>query len=518
MSLDLSHSAGLMMALLPELVLTGWAMVLLLVVAWAHRTVGHLRLAGWLSLAALGSTAAAVWWLWWNSAHAEGPAAMIAVDDFRFVVDWLFLGTAALAVLLSFTYLERERLLAPEYHVLLLFATLGMMLMGGGEDLIVIFLGLELMSVSVYVLTGFNRRSPLAAEAALKYFLIGAFASGFLLYGIALVYGATGTTNLSAIGVTVRALALGENTMLLLGLGLLLIGFGFKVAAVPFHMWAPDVYDGAPTPVTGYMATAVKAAAFAALLRVLGESFMQVPAWREIVWGLAITTMVGGNLIALAQRSVKRMLAYSSISHAGYLLVAVAAGTTVGTAAFVFYLVAYTLMTLAAFALLAAKGREGESDVLIDDLAGLAVQRPWLAFALAVCMLSLLGFPGTAGFIGKWYILLAATGAGQGVLAVVLVLTSVVSAGYYLPVVMATYMKPEPFDQAHAGMRLGAPAGVAVALAVFGLLFLGVRPNRLLDLAKTGGSVIKPAAAASSVVPPPPVPKPALPGTLPPGN
>lgn len=501
MSLDLSDYRDLLTALLPELVLTGWALVLLLLVAWRHRTAWDLRLAGWVTLAALASTAAAVGWLWWHSARAAGIPTMIAVDDFRFVVDWLFLATAGLTVLVSFEYLEREGLLAPEYYVLLLFATLGMMLMGGGEDLIVIFLGLELMSVAVYVLAGINRKSPRAAEAALKYFLLGAFASGFLLYGIALTYGATGTTNLTLIGLQIGASELGRSTMLLLGLGLLLIGFGFKVAAVPFHMWAPDVYDGAPTPVTAYMATGVKAAAFAALFRVLGEAFAQAAAWRDIVWWLAVATMAGGNLIALAQRSLKRMLAYSSVAHAGYLLVAVAAGTAGGASAFIFYLVAYTLMTLAAFALLAAKGRHGESDVLIDDLAGLADRRPWPAFALALCMLSLLGFPGTAGFIGKWYILLAATGAGQGVLAAILVLASVVSAGYYLPVIMAMYMRPEPFADAHAGVRLGRLGNAAVLVAVVGLIFFGVRPNRLLDLAKESGAVVRPAAAPTSAVP-----------------
>ena len=390
MILDLSSSRDLLLALLPELVLTGWSLVLLLVIAWRHRTAADLRLAGWVTLAALASTAAAVWWLWWHTARAAPAplAAMLAVDDFRFVTDWLFLGAAALTVLLSFDYLEREELLVPEYYVLIVFATLGMMLMGGGEDLMVVFLGLELLSVAVYVLAGINRKSESGAEAAFKYFLLGAFASGFLLYGIALVYGATGTTGLRAIGAEVGA---GGGTMLVIGLALLLIGFGFKIAAVPFHMWVPDVYDGSPTPVAAYMASGVKAAAFAALFRVLGEAFPAVAAWHQIVWWLAVATMVVGNLIALAQRTVKRMLAYSSVAHAGYLLVAVAAGPEPGSAAFLFYLVAYTLMTLGAFALLAAKGRHGERDVLIDDLAGLATRHPWLAFALAVCMLSLLG-------------------------------------------------------------------------------------------------------------------------------
>src|SRR6266571_5129277 len=288
---------------------------------------------------------------------------------------------------------------------------------------------------------------------ALKYFLLGAFASGFLLYGIALVYGATATTNLTQVGLQIRTLGLASSPMLLVGLGLLLVGFGFQRTAEQFHMWVPDVYDGSPTPVTGYMATAVKAAAFAALFRVLGEAFAGVAAWQHIVWGLAVVTMVAGNLTALAQRAVKRMLAYSSIAHAGYLLVAVAAGTSFGAAAFLFYLVAYTLMTIAAFALLAAKGRDGERDVLIDDLAGLGRERPWLAFALATCMLS---------------------------------------AGYYLPVIMAMYMKPEPFAQAHAGVRLGRLAGAGVAISVAGLLFFGIRPNRLLDIAKASGAAVAP--------------------------
>jgi NADH-quinone oxidoreductase subunit N len=507
MTLDLARYGDLAWALLPELVLTAAALLVLLVVAWRHRTPADLRLAGGLSLAGLAAVAAAVWWLWWQRARAGGAPAMIAVDDFRFVVDWLVLGTAALTVLVSFGYLEREALLAPEYYVLLLFATLGMMLMIGGADLMVVFLALELMSIAVYVLAGINRTSAAAAEAALKYFLLGAFASGFLLYGIALVYGATATTNLSEIGATIRARGFEQSPMLLIGLGLLLVGFGFKVAAVPFHMWAPDVYDGAPTPVTGYMATAVKAAAFAALVRVLGTAFSGVALWHQVVWGLAVTTMVVGNLIALAQRTLKRMLAYSSIAHAGYLLVAVATGTSAGSAALAFYLVAYSLVSLAAFAIVAATGRAGERDVRIDDLAGLAERRPWLAFGLAVCMLSLLGFPGTAGFIGKWYILVAATWAGQFVLAAILVLTSVVSAGYYLPVIMAMYMQPAPSAAAHADVRLGRLAGAAVAASIAGLLVLGVRPNRLLDLARASALVpptatapVAPAAPASSAV------------------
>ena len=353
------------------------------------------------------------------------------------------------------------------------------------------------------MLTGFDRRRARSAEAALKYFLLGAFASGFLLYGIALVYGATGTTNLGLIGTQVGALeASRSSVMLLAGLALLIVGFGFKIAAVPFHMWAPDVYDGAPTPVTGFMATGVKAAAFAALFRVLNQAFGTLTTWHDIVWWLAVVTMIGGNVFALSQRSVKRMLAYSSVAHAGYLLVAVSAGGPPATSAFLVYAIAYTLMTVGAFAILQAKGRAGESDVTIDDLSGLATRHPWLSFGLAVCMLSLLGFPGTAGFIGKWYILIAALSAGQNVLAAILVLTSVVSAGYYLPVIMAMYMKPEPDETAHLDVRLDRWGRTAVAAVVLGLLLFGVWPNRLFDLARSAGGSVQPSSTSTAVSPP----------------
>lgn len=505
MSLDPSIYRDLLLTLLPELVLTAWALVLLLFVAWRHQTAGDVRIAGGMTLIGLASAAIATWWLWWNRAGVPGggggggagPVSMIAADDFRWVADWVFIGAAALTVLISFAYLEREQLLAPEYYVLLLFGTLGMLLMAAGSDLIVIFLGLELMSVAVYVLAGFDRRRARSAEAALKYFLLGAFASGFLLYGIALVYGATGTTNLGLIAAQVSVMTQ-PGAMLRAGLALLIVGFGFKIAAVPFHMWAPDVYDGAPTPVTAFMATGVKAAAFAALFRVVYQGFAAVAVWHDMMYWLAIVTMIGGNLFALGQRSLKRMLAYSSVAHAGYLLVAVTAGGPAGTSALLVYIVAYTLMSVGAFAVLAAKGRAGESDVTIDDLSGLATRRPWLAFALAICMLSLLGFPGTAGFIGKWYILIAATSAGQNTLAAILVLTSVVSAGYYLPVIMAMYMKPEPIEAAHVDVLLDRWGRTAVAAVVVGLLLFGVWPNPLFDLARTAGDSVHAAGATTA--------------------
>lgn len=494
MVIDLNSTSGLFLALLPELVLCFWCLAVMIWVAWRHQSFEDQRVAGILSLAGLVMSLGTVLWLWSRDLRGSQLAGMMALDPYRYATAALFLLGAILTVLLSLGYLTREGIRAPEYYLLLLFGTLGMLFMGGGADLIVIFLGLELMSVAVYVLAGIDRRSVFCAEAALKYFLLGAFASGFFLYGIALLYGATGTTNLVLIGTQVSGVALGSNLMALLGLGLLLIGFAFKVAAVPFHMWTPDVYDGSPTPVTGYMAAAVKAAGFAALLRVLFHSFGGVVVWHEALWWLAVVTMVAGNLVALAQRQLKRMLAYSSIAHAGYLLAAVTAGNGAGAAAFLFYALAYTLMTIGAFAVLAAAGRGGERTVSIDDLNGLGSRRPWLAAAMAVFMLSLLGFPGTAGFIGKWYILSAAIEADQQLLAVVLVLTSVVSAGYYLPPIMAMYMRAPNSPEAHSETRVSGGTRLVVALSAALLVVFGFWPNAALEAARKGSTGLTPAA------------------------
>jgi NADH-quinone oxidoreductase subunit N len=487
--IDLTTPWGVTVALLPEVLLSAWTLVVLLVVSWRHRTAEDSRLAGWLSFAGVVLAGAGLAALWVNDATPDGLPQMVALDGFRYAAAAIALLSAGATILLSLGYLEREQLLAPEYYPLVLLATAGMMFLGGAEDLIVLFLGLEVMSIAVYVLAGYNRSSAFSAEAALKYFLIGAFASGFLLYGIALVYGATGATNLSLAGAQLAGKQL--PLMAALGLGLLLIGFAFKVAAVPFHMWAPDVYDGSPTPITGFMATGVKAAAFAALVRVLMETFpTAVGVWQPIIAGLAIASMVLGNFVALAQRSLKRLLAYSSVAHAGYLLVAVWAGTLTGAGAVLLYLLAYSLTTLASFGFLAALGRGGEREVTLDDIAGLATTRPWIAFGLAVCMLSLLGFPGTFGFIGKWYIISAVVAEGHYILPVILVLTSVVSAGYYLPVIMAMYMRPAPSSDRYAGVRLAPAALGAVALTIVAVLVLGVWPGGALEVAGRAGATL----------------------------
>jgi NADH-quinone oxidoreductase subunit N len=480
--LDTTTPQGVTVALLPEVLLSGWSLIVLLVASWRHGRPEDSRLAGWLSFAGVAVSLAGLAWLWLNDAAPLGLAQMVALDPYRYAAAALILVCAGGVILLSLGYLEREDLIAPEYYPLVLLATCGMLFLAGAEDLIVLFLGLEVMSVAVYVLAGYNRGSPSSAEAALKYFLIGAFASGFLLYGIALVYGATGATNISLIGAQLAGGKL--SFMAALGLGLLLIGLGFKVAAVPFHMWAPDVYDGAPTPVTAFMATGVKAAAFVALVRVLVEGFPSAPGlWQPVIAGLAIASMVVGNLIALAQRTLKRMLAYSSIAHAGYILVAVWPGSRLGSGAVLLYLVAYSLTTLASFGFLAALGRGGERDVTFDDIAGLAGRRPWIAMGLSICMLSLLGFPGTFGFIGKWYILSAVVAEGQIILPVVLVVTSVISAGYYLPVIMSMYMKSAPDDREYQGMRLSPAAAGAIAVSVAAVLLFGFWPAGVLDAA-----------------------------------
>jgi NADH-quinone oxidoreductase subunit N len=361
----------------------------------------------------------------------------------------------------------------------------------------IIFLGIELMSIAVYVLAGLNRRSARSAEAAIKYFLLGAFSTAFLLYGIALVYGATGSTNLTTIAQRVAQYQLGESPMLLAGIALLLVGFGFKVAAAPFHMWTPDVYEGAPTPVTGYMAAAVKAAAFAAFLRIWIEAFGGAyTRWHIAMWWLAAITMVVGNVIALAQQNLKRLLAYSSIAHSGFVLVALVVGTPEGSSAFLFYLFAYTLATMGAFAVIVALGQPGEGDLTIDSYSGLWNERPWMAAAMTVFMFALLGFPivGGIGFLAKWYVLQAAlqAPAPQARLAVLLVITTVISAGYYLQVVRVMYMKPRPAN-AIAASPVGGLTRLVIAAAAILIVVLGLFPDSIASLAQRSA-----AAAATS--------------------
>jgi len=491
-----------MAALTPDLVLMVGAMLLMLYAAWRPESDRHQRAAGVASLAVLALTLAAVIWFAVRAPTA-GPG-VIAVDGFRWAADVIFLLSALATVALLIEQNPRDGIVSAESHVLVLFATSGMMILAAARDLMIVFLGLELMSIAVYVLAGINRRSARSAEGALKYFLLGAFSTGFLLYGIALVYGATGSTNLTEIAHRVGAFSLAGHPMLLLGVGLLAVGFGFKVAAVPFHMWAPDVYEGAPTPITAYMASGVKAAAFAMFLRVWIESFGLLDAsWFAPLWWLAAITMLVGNVIALAQRNIKRLLAYSSIVHTGYLLVAVLAGNRLGAAAFLFYLLAYTLANVGAFAVVTAMSQPGDRNLSIGDYDGLWSTRPWLAIGLAVCLLALLGFPvfGGAGFFAKWYVLQAAVISRHPLisLAVLLVLTSLVSAGYYLHVVRVMFMKPRP-EGAVEPDRLPPLTRAVLVASVTVLLVLGVFPSRVVSWVRSSAAdIARPAPAATTI-------------------
>ncbi|MEJ2340793.1 MAG: NADH-quinone oxidoreductase subunit N [Gemmatimonadales bacterium] len=350
------------------------------------------------------------------------------------------------------------------------------------------------MSIAVYVLTGFNRNDPRSSEAGLKYFLVGAFASAFILYGIALLYGATGSTNIPDVLGRVAASVEEGSVLFFSGVTLLLIGFGYKIAAVPFHMWTPDAYEGAPTSVTGYMAVGVKTAAFIALLRVFtGQLAPAAEFWSGIVWWLAMLTMIVPNLIALVQNNVKRMLAYSSVAHAGYLLVGVAAGDAFGRAAALFYLAAYTLMTLGAFAVVYVVAGKGDRRMTLADFRGLGWRRPGLAFALLVFLLSLAGFPPTGGFVGKLYLLRASIDAGQVALAVTLVLSSLVSYYYYLRVVWKMYFEEgteQPVAKGGFAFRFSA------AICAGGILLLGLLPGPALRAFERAGADLESAPTA----------------------
>ncbi|HUF12172.1 MAG TPA: NADH-quinone oxidoreductase subunit N [Longimicrobiales bacterium] len=501
---DLGNPWDYLWALLPEVVLSVWAMLLLLVDVFqkGDRSEPSHPAIAWLAL--VGVLLAGVANAFLAGSGISDPAGMIASDEFRIFANYLFLLAAALFILISDRYFRQEHMSLGELYVLVLFATVGMMFFAGATDLIVIFLGLEVMSVAVYVLTGLNRHDPRSGEGALKYFLLGAFSSAFFLFGIALVYGGTASTNLNRIALAIGADGLGANPMLLAGMALLITGFGFKIAAVPFHMWTPDAYEGAPAPITAFMAAGVKAAAFAAFLRVFLTAMPGLyESWGVIIAALAVITMVVANLIALTQDNVKRLLAYSSIAHAGYLLVALAAGNISGAAAFLFYLTAYTLMTIGAFAVVVAVGREGERHLDIESYAGLGWRRPWLAVSMTVFLLSLAGFPLTAGFIGKVYILRAALEGRLAWLAIVLVLSSLVSYYYYLRIAWYMWFRESAdAEAAHGSIVVAMPMRVGLAIAAISMIVLFMLPDPLLDWAERGAvDLMQPASAVAASLP-----------------
>lgn len=463
--------------LLPTLILVGAALlVLLLDLLPAGEGKGHL---GAVALAGLVTALLATLLLWGGRGRAFRD--MVVLDNYALFFHIVIAYAAAMIVLLSMDYLRRTEAESGEYYGLVLFATVGMLLLASAGDLIVVFLALELMSLSLYVLAGLFKRRRDAGEASLKYFLLGAFASAFLLYGIALLYGATGSTNFDRIAAA--AAAHPREPLLLLGLGLLLVGLGFKVAAVPFHMWAPDVYQGAPTSVTALIATGSKAAVFAVLIRLVVAGLRTTqPDWSLLLWVLAAVTMTVGNVIAIAQSNVKRLLAYSSVAHAGYMLVGLVAGGVAGASAVLYYLLAYTFTTVGAFGAVALCERAGEEAVEVRDYAGLGRRHPLLALALSLFLLSLVGIPPLAGFVGKFYVFGAAVQAGYVSLAVIAVLNAAVAAYYYLRVIVYMYMQ-EP-EGVSAQLAPSFAGGLALAIALVGIVLLGVRPGPFADLAQ----------------------------------
>jgi NADH-quinone oxidoreductase subunit N len=455
-------------------------------VAEAFREPGERMPIGGLGIVGLIGAAIAAFLLWGRNATSFG---VVAADNFGLFVTWILIVVGVLSIAISGPTIDRERLPGGEYYALMLFAIAGMILMATATDLLVIFLALEVLSLAVYVLTGIRRSSVASTEAALKYFLLGAFSSAFFLYGIAFTYGLTGSTRLDRVGSLMAAQAMSPTPMQLLAVGLLFVGFAFKVAAVPFHMWTPDAYEGAPPAVTGFMSTGVKAAAFAAFARVFLSAFEPLRAdWSVVLWFVAAATMIVGTVVGVVQSNVKRMLAYSSIGHGGYLLLAVLAGNDFGKGAVLFYLLTYAITNLGAFGVIAVLEGSDRPNDAISDYAGLWYERPVLAALMAIFLLSLGGFPPLAGFIAKWYVFSAAVKAGYNGLAIVGVLTSVISVFFYLRIVVMMYMTP----RAAAGAIPATPKLAAVALAISAILifYLGILPARVLDLAAASISTI----------------------------
>jgi len=467
---------GNLVFIVPEIIVAGIAMAVLLLDLFVRPERKYLL--GYFSLAGLGAAAYQTWLL--SGTQAVGFSGMFVLDGYATFFKFIFYIAAALAILISINYLKLEKIEKGEYYGLVLFATCGMMIMASGFDLISIYLGLELMALSVYILAGFMRKSLRSNEAALKYFLLGAFSSGILLYGIAITFGVTGTTNLSEIAAFIGA-GVYSRPALILAMILLVAGFGFKVAAVPFHMWAPDVYEGAPTSVTAFMSVGPKAAGFAAFLRVFTVAFPAIqPDWTLIISALAILSMLIGNVVAISQTNIKRMLAYSSIAHAGYALVGFVAAGPEGVSSVMLYLLIYTFMNVGAFGMVIMLRRSGVSGENIEDFAGLSKKNKMAALVMLVFMFSLAGIPPTAGFVGKFYIFMAALNAGFLWLAVISVIMSVVSAFFYLRVVLVMYMK-EP--ETETELSTSFPIKLAMAVAVYAVLYIGMDPHRVLDLA-----------------------------------
>lgn len=462
--------------ILPPLVLVVWATVQLLADLFIanKRTTAYLALLG---LVVSGAVAVP----YWGGQPITSFAGMARIDDTAIVIDWILLLITAITILFSIDYLKRQGIEMGEYYSLLLFTTAAMMTMAHGSNLIVLFLSLEWVSIGLYVLSGFAYPRIRSEEAAMKYLLYGAFAAGFLVYGIALVYGATGTADLVTIANIIQDRGLGSSPILLVGIGLLIVGFGYKISMVPFHMWTPDVYEGSPTPVSAYMSTATKAAGFAALLRVFQLALPGlIETWQIPLAVLAALTMVIGNVAAVAQNNIKRMLAYSAIAHAGFILCALVAIDIPGAVqSFLYYILAYSLTNLGAFAVVIALEQAGEERFDIADLAGIGWRQPLLGAAMAIFMLSLAGVPPLAGFFAKWLVFQSAYQAGFWWLALIGLLSSVISAFYYLRIIVNMYMRDrtEPVRS-----FITSPMLVGVAFAALLVIVQGFLTSPVLSL------------------------------------
>jgi NADH-quinone oxidoreductase subunit N len=471
--------------ILPELVLTTGALLVLVAdVAIPRANRGAL---GWITLLVIGATFISFFWpIAFQRVHVEVAHGLLAVDRFALFFKIVFLFAAAITVLMSMRYLEIEGASPGEYYFLILCATLGMMIMAGGIDLITIFIGLETMAVSFYILAGFIKPNQRSNEAAVKYFLLGAFSLGILLYGMSLMYGLSGTTNLRVMAVTFASIP--QDPRLILAVILVVAGVGFKIAAVPFHMWAPDVYEGAPTPITAFLSVGSKAASFAMLIRIFLEGLPAMSAdWRLMFWALSIATMTIGNVAAVTQTNVKRMLAYSSVAHAGYVLMGIVAGTARGITATLVYLMVYSFMQLGAFAVVAVLRRRDVQGDELKDFSGLAFRNPFAAFAMLLFMLSLGGIPPTAGFMGKFWLFSAAIDAQYYWLAVIGVLNSAVSLYYYIRIVVFMYVKQESVG---SEPRTTTPLAVVLGVAVVATLVFGLYPRLLFEVAEASARTL----------------------------
>ena len=419
----------------------------------------------------------------WSEA-GTGFGGMIVGDKFSVAFNCIFIVGAFLTLLLSLNAVEGKYLVYGDYFALIIFATAGMTLMASGSHLLTLFLGLETLSIPLYVLAGFRRDNVFSLESSFKYFLLGAFASAFFLYGIALVYGVVGSAGLPEIASYVQANGVSSSLMLVVGFFLIFVGLGFKVSVFPFHLWTPDVYQGAPTPISAFMATGSKAAAFAGLLRVMQASgVLSSTAWQDILWIVAVLTMIIGNLIALRQDNVKRMLAYSSIAHAGYVLIGVLAGNELGTSGVVFYLLTYTFMNIGAFGVISYLSTADNELVALKDFRGMGYRRPFAAVAMALFMFSLAGIPPTAGFIAKFYVFSAAVKAGYIWLVIFAVISSIISLYYYLGLIVQMYMTTADDDTAVTADQQPA-VFLALTLSMFAVVFLGVFPSRWIEFFK----------------------------------